>query len=164
VWRHWLVDGWFPLFPWLGVAVLGTLVSRIRAMGSPRVRFLCGGALVLTGFATLIVRPPVLVTRDGYSELFYPPTIGVLSVAIGVSFVVLSCLPRIARWTSIGWLEIYGRASLVIYVAHTVLIAYVFTHWGPQHLLGFFGLYLCHMIVLWWIARVRVVVRARSRR
>ncbi|RMG65602.1 MAG: DUF1624 domain-containing protein, partial [Calditrichaeota bacterium] len=24
VWQHWLIDGWFPIFPWLGVMLLGS--------------------------------------------------------------------------------------------------------------------------------------------
>jgi uncharacterized membrane protein len=156
LWLHWLVDGWFPAFPWLGVALLGTWYGRAPAMSTPRARFVGGGALVLSGVVALAVQPPVFLTRAGYSELFYPPTIGLLSAALGVSLVVLSLLPRLSKFLPLGWIATYGRASLVIYVAHTIFIAFVLERFGHQPLRRFLALYACHIAVLWGIARLRV--------
>jgi uncharacterized membrane protein len=160
LWRRWLVDGWFPVFPWLGVALLGAWYGRIRATTTLRVEAAIGAALALSGVVALAMEPPVLVTRGGYSELFYPPSIGVLSVAVGSCLVVLSLVPRLSTLLPLGWIETYGRASLVVYVAHTVLIAFVFERFGPQPLLRFLGLYVCHLAVLWGVARSRVALRA----
>jgi uncharacterized membrane protein len=160
-WRRWLVDGWFPVFPWLGVALLGTSFGRLRAMSKPRAEVVIGGALIVSGGLALAGRPPVLITRGGYSELFYPPTIGVLSVSIGSCLLVLSLIRRLSSHLPLGWVETYGRASLLIYVAHTALIAFVFEHFGPQPLAPFLALYVCHVSALWCIARLRVEFRNR---
>jgi len=154
VWRRLLVDGWFPLFPWLGVAVLGGAASRLRAMTAPRVQMLAGGALTVFGLLAYVIRPPELVTRAGYSELFYPPTLRYLCVAIGTLILLLAVMPRILRFLPLAWLETYGRASLLLYVVHTLLIAFVFKAlFGPQPFFRFLALYLCHVALLWGIAR-----------
>jgi uncharacterized membrane protein len=155
LWLHWLVDGWFPVFPWLGVALLGTWYGRAPAMNTPRARLVGGGALVLSGVVALAIRPPAFITRGGYSELFYPPTIGLLSATIGFSLVLLSLVPRLSTLVPLGWIATYGRASLVIYVAHTIFIAFVFERLGRQPLHLFLALYACHVAVLWGIARFR---------
>lgn len=151
-WRRWLVDGWFPVFPWLGVALLGTLVARTSVARAPRVQGLAGAGLALVGLVTLIVKPPVLVTRAGYSELFYPPTLGVLCLAIGALFGLLAAIPHARKLVQLEWLEVYGRASLLMYVVHTVLIAYVFKNLGPRRVPGFLALYAVHLTVLWAVA------------
>ena len=33
---HWLMDGWFPLFPWLGFALLGVQLAGLRVRQSVR--------------------------------------------------------------------------------------------------------------------------------
>ena len=154
-WRRWLVDGWFPVFPWLGVALLGTLVTRTGIAGTPRLQALAGAGLALVGGAALIVKPPVLVTRWGYSELFYPPTLGVLCLAIGAVLGLLAVIPLVRRFVPLEWLEVYGRASLLMYVAHTVLIAFVFERFGPRRVPGFLALYAVHVTVLWIVAWAR---------
>ena len=155
IWQHWLVEGWFPIFPWLGVALLGAWYGRVPAMNTPRARFVGGGTLVLAGAVALAVRPPVLVTRAGYSELFYPPTISLLTVALGFTLLVLSLVPRLSAFVPLKGIETYGRASLLIYVSHTVLIAFVFERFGHQPLHRFLALYACHVVVLWGVARLR---------
>src|SRR6185295_19217245 len=49
VWRRLLVDGWFPVFPWLGVALLGAAASRVRESFSARAQIGLGVALVAFG-------------------------------------------------------------------------------------------------------------------
>jgi uncharacterized membrane protein len=164
IWRRLLVDGWFPLFPWLGVALLGAAAGRIRTVILPRVQILVGGVLITLGLLAFIARPPELVTRAGYSELFYPPTIRYLCVAIGALLLLLASVPHLRKHVPLGWLEIYGRASLLMYVAHTVLIAFVFKALlGPQPLVRFIALYTCTLGLLWVIARVNVIAFERAR-
>jgi uncharacterized membrane protein len=155
-WRRWLVDGWFPVFPWLGVALLGTLMTRTGIAREPRVQGLAGAGLAFVGVVTLVVKPPTLVTRAGYSELFYPPTIRVLCIAIGVLLALMAAIPHVRKFAPLEWLEVYGRASLLMYIAHTVLIAFVFKGFGPRRIPGFVALYAVHLAVLWAVAWARV--------
>jgi uncharacterized membrane protein len=162
VWRRWLVDGWFPVFPWLGVALLGALVQRLSIARAPRVRGVAGVCLAIVGFTALIVKRPVLVTRAGYSELFYPPTLGVLCIAMGALLGLLAVMPRVRKCVRLDWLEVYGRSSLLMYVLHTAFIAYVFKSLGPRRFPGFLALYAFHLSVLWAIARARAAVSRRA--
>jgi uncharacterized membrane protein len=162
VWRRLLVDGWFPLFPWLGVALLGAAASRVRSAISERAQMFAGAALVSFGLLGFLVTPPDLVTRAGYSELFYPPTLQYLAVALGSLIVLLHVVPRLRGRIPLEWLEIYGRASLLMYVAHTVLIAFAFkVLFKPQPLHLFLVLYVVHAVLLWGIAWGKGALSAR---
>src|SRR5262245_3706551 len=83
--HQWIVDGWFPLFPWLGFSFLGVNWGLLRWKEETRKIFggrilgiglvlLCGGALLWW------IHPGKLLVREGYSELFYPPTLGYIAV------------------------------------------------------------------------------------
>lgn len=164
VFHRLLVDGWFPVFPWLGVALLGAAAGRIRTRIGPRNRIASGAALAGLGLLGLLVLGPVLVTRQGYSELFYPPTISVLCVAIGALLLIHAAFPRIRRRVPLGFLEVYGRASLLLYVTHTVLIVFVLEPaFRPQPLAGFLCLYAGHLAVLWGVLRARGALAERRR-
>lgn len=152
-WRRIVVDGWFPVFPWLGVALLGAVASRLRRAIPSRVQTLTGVLLVLVGLVGLLLRPPNLVTRGGYSELFYPPTIRFLCVALGIVVLLLQWIPRLRARVPLGWLETYGRSSLFLYVAHTAVIAFVLdTFFERQPFPGFLALYFAHAAVMWGLA------------
>jgi hypothetical protein len=116
---------------------------------------------MVLGAVALVAWPPALVTRGGYSELFYPPTLSVLAIAIGSCLLALSAVRLHSAPLVLGWIGVYGRASLVIYVVHTVLIAYVFVRLGPQPLIRFLGLYVLHLAVLLGLARLRDRISGR---
>jgi uncharacterized membrane protein len=157
-WQRFFVDGWFPVFPWLGLAQAGALFGRLRKNGSRLVRpqALLPAALLLgagsAGYWWLM--PPSFPTRAGYSELFYPPGISMMAAALGVVLALLAVLPSAQRRLPLGWLAVYGRSSLLVYVVHSTLIAFVFkTLFDEQPLPYFLALYLGHAALLWLIAR-----------
>ncbi|HEY6077602.1 MAG TPA: heparan-alpha-glucosaminide N-acetyltransferase domain-containing protein [Polyangiaceae bacterium] len=172
VWRRLLVDGWFPLFPWLGVALLGAAIGRLNPLAEPRRRWLAplGGSLVLAGGVAWWLAPPTLVTRSGYSELFYPPSPQYLALALGAVLLGLSLLDWLVRRYALTWLVVLGRSSLLLYVSHVVLIAFVLDEWfAAQSLPAFLALYAVMGVSLWsvaWLAqRSRRWLRAlRERR
>ncbi|NJL83651.1 MAG: DUF1624 domain-containing protein [Chloroflexaceae bacterium] len=87
--KHWLIDGWFPVFPWLGFSFLGAYFTKIRPFHTSfasRAHWLLSGGLFLAGTIVWASRPGPLLTRNGYSELFYPPTLGYCLVAIRLKF------------------------------------------------------------------------------
>jgi uncharacterized membrane protein len=161
IWRRLLVDGWFPIFPWLGVALAGGLAGRLDVL-KERMRpwlTLLGAGCVALGAAGWVLAPPQLVTRGGYSELFYPPSAQYLAIALGTVLLALSVLERLARRYALGWLVVLGRASLLLYVAHVALIALVLDEvFRDRALPAFLTLYAGLAGALWllaWAAKAR---------
>jgi uncharacterized membrane protein len=156
-WRRALVDGWFPVFPWLGVALLGGVAGRLKPLrpdGRER-RWLApsGAGLLLLGSLGWWLWPPPIVTRAGYSELFYPPSPQYLAMAVGCVLLLLSLLGRLTGRKPVLWLVVLGRSSLLLYVTHVALIAFVLDEWfHGQTLPGFLALYAAMAISLWSLA------------
>lgn len=154
-WRRLLVDGWFPVFPWLGLALLGGVVGRLQPLSETRRPWLIplGSALLTAGAVAWWLAPPALVTRDGYSELFYPPSPQYLAVAFGAVLLMLALFDKLERRFSLSWLVVLGRSSLLLYVAHVALIAFVLDEWFEgQTLPAFLALYGVMALSLWSVA------------
>jgi uncharacterized membrane protein len=154
-WRRLLVDGWFPLFPWLGLALLGGVMGRLGPLSSARRPWLVplGSGLLALGAITWWLAPPAIVTRAGYSELFYPPSPQYLAVALGSVLLMLALFDKLERRFSLSWLVVLGRSSLLLYVAHVALIAFVLDEWfGGQTLPAFLALYGVMGVSLWTMA------------
>lgn len=118
-----LIDGWFPAFPWLGLALLGTAVGQLRGEGrSLRRARGAGWALLVTGAVAWWASPGEMAARCGYSELFYRPTPGFLATALGAVLLALDAFERPIPARLGRWLEPLGRCSLLLYIAHLVAI------------------------------------------
>ncbi len=165
-WRRLVIDGWFPLFPWLGVALCGALLGRLRSAGSrwTRPRALLGAAAVLftAGCADWFLQRHPFPIRGGYSELFYPPSLAMVGVALGCLLALFSLVSAWQGTRALRWLEIPGRASLLLYVVHSAVIAFVlkrvFRDRPPlEFLLG----YLLHLGLLWLLARSVLALSAK---
>jgi uncharacterized membrane protein len=155
--RALFVDGWFPVFPWLGVGILGAALGAFRQERGPRIfarRVAWLGALLLvTGAVIWWLTAPEHRTSGGFAELFYPPTLGVLFATLGpeLGLIVLLSGPVRAR----GWrvLAVYGRVALAMYVVHLAIIAFVLKPWFEHESILTFGVvYLAHAVLLWWLA------------
>jgi uncharacterized membrane protein len=127
--HHLFVDGWFPLFPWLRVSFSGVLVAQYFFLSSPNRRYpqliVASSVLLLLGIPLWLADPGPHYVRAGYSEMFYPPTVGFIITAIGFATSAL----WVARWqvkspvcVPLRWL---GEASLFMYVLHFAIIAFV---------------------------------------
>jgi len=172
--HQWLIDGWFPVFPWLGISLLGAQLGTIRwkggTVGSFATKKIVAIALglIATGTACMALFPGPLYTRDGYVELFYPPTIGFLLAVSGVViglFVLADMLPPRSRVTDP--LRALGECSLAIYLLHSLVIAWIISPLGLSvSLPGFivvFGIFVTGMIGVAYILRsIRPGSRKRS--
>ncbi len=154
-WRRLLVDGWFPMFPWLGLALLGAALGRLNPLSDSRKPWLAplGSVLVTLGGVGWWLAPPAIVTRDGYSELFYPPSPQYLALAFGSILLVLALFDKLEQRFSLAWLVVLGRSSLMMYVIHVALIAFVLDEWFQgQTLPAFLALYGLMALSLWLLA------------
>ncbi|MSQ33465.1 MAG: DUF1624 domain-containing protein [Dehalococcoidia bacterium] len=174
--QHWLVDGWFPLFPWLAFAVLGAHLGesfrerqRAAFLGEP---LLLGAALTISGAIAYAVAPPNSLPRGVWSELFYPPTVQFTILAMGVSTLLILIF---LRWGGLRPaslllrpLSVLGQASLGLYFLHLALIVYVglrLTGGWSQLTLGQYALaYLALMLSLLALAQAYAFLRARQGR
>ncbi len=157
VWKQFLIDGWFPLFPWLGVSMLGMLVGKYRCeteIKKANGTYAIVGAIVfIAGIVSWIIINPKLMEREGYSELFYAPTLMFFMAFLGGIILLLGTIYSVRENKILKVLCVFGRSSLLMYILHTTFDVFVFQKFfGKQTLLPFAGLYFCHLIVLWTIA------------
>jgi uncharacterized membrane protein len=130
------IDGWFPLFPWLGYGVFGLLFAKLK----PDVKLgkTLSGLLVfcfILGVYQIIKYPPLL-EREGYSELFYP--VGFPYVICSLSFITAFYFFIKNVKTEIQPLTWLGRSSLTIYVLHATMLSYfISVFFYKQNLNGF---------------------------
>jgi hypothetical protein len=130
--EHWLVDGWFPVFPWVAFALLGAhLGLRMHLVGRGRFlreAFLAGVALTTAGGLWYGIRTPDALPRGVWSELFYPPTTRFTLLALGVSTLSVALAVRLGSWrpalTTLEPFRVMGRVALGLYVAHLALAVY----------------------------------------
>ncbi|KOR29307.1 hypothetical protein TI04_08940 [Achromatium sp. WMS2] len=126
--NHFLVDGWFSLFPWLGMFLLGTLLGDIRRryanFSKNRIGWI-GITILLAGALMWINYPGSLMTRDGYSEMFYEPTIGYVITAIGVGISLLTLVDFNPQCVVYIPLQLLGKNALIMYITHGIIIAYI---------------------------------------
>jgi len=141
------VDGWFPLFPWIGFAFLGVGLFRIAIIDVSHKIVLrklapLGLALAAIGCGLVFIEIPgiesfasgyVLETRNGYSDIFYPATLGYLTLAAGVVLMVAALLQRVPERPATQLLAYLGQYSMLIYVLHSL--------WAAIVIRGTLGLY-----------------------
>jgi uncharacterized membrane protein len=155
---HWLIDGWFPIFPWLGLSLMGVLFASLRygkatlTIFWTRVAPTLGGAILLIGILVWSAYPGRLLVREGYSELFYPPTLGYVLTAVGLILVLFWIVDR---WPAAYWrpIKTIGQSALLIYVLHLALIeTLISSRWGEVSMDSFLLLYVSLSLFLILIA------------
>ena len=142
------VDGWFPVFPWIGFALMGALFFRRIFADKPyrisRRAFYLSWVLAHGGLALLLIPIPfvqnvasgyVMEIRGGYSEMFYPATLAYLISATGFSVLFSYTMHRIGIARIHEVLGFFGRYSMLIYILHQALGA-----WALQPILGSMGI------------------------
>jgi uncharacterized membrane protein len=135
--RDWLIGGWFPVFPWLGVALLGAELGTIRwakdgvtSFATRKYAAIALGMLA-TGTALWALFPGPQLVRYGYVELFYPPVPGFCLFVLGAvlcMFVVADLIPPACIPDPLCAM---GECSLAIYILHSIIIAWII---GPAGL------------------------------
>jgi uncharacterized membrane protein len=160
--HQWLVDGWFPVFPWLGFSFLGVGLAWLRRLQSdsnkliatPLTVSLIGLALLVFGICLRWIYPGDRFIRGEYSELFYPPTIGYIVTASGLIFILFGLSDH---WRRCRWLEplrVVGESSLFFYILHLAVIRYIIEplfHKGST-VITFMFVYVCVFVILVLIA------------
>lgn len=149
--RQLFIDGWFPLFPWLGFAFLGSIAADIRfkAKSFSNLAVLFAGLITLI-FGELIwtAHPGSLYIRKGYSELFYPPTTGFILTSIGVIIILFFIIDLKNSLAIFKPFSVLGRWSLQIYVLHLILIFLLGKLTGPLDMNIFLLIYFAIVMII----------------
>lgn len=121
-----LLDGWFPVLPWIAFALLGSafahykeriLVYRKSILTVGVLGFACLAAIQLNGSL-----PPM---RDGYVEIFYP--LDYMHLLISICWIVVLSLwfmPQSASKFSTK-LNVLGRKSQLVYITHAFYLGWI---------------------------------------
>ena len=127
----WLFGGWFPLFPWLGVAFLGAELGIVRWADSGITSFgtrqaaLVSLVMLGAGAALWALLPGPQLVRYGYVELFYPPEPGFCLCVFGAILGMFVIADRLPPARIPAPLCAMGESSLAIYILHSVIIAWL---------------------------------------
>jgi uncharacterized membrane protein len=168
--HHWLIDGWFPLLPWFGFVVFGVQLADYRSPHSAismrryGVEFCIGLALLAGGIVIWREQPGSFLVRAGYSELFYPPTLGFIVTSLGVVVTLLAVIDWNPDFACYRLLQQLGESALTIYVVHLVFIEEIIVRRVKDvQLLGFAVLYAGTLASMLTLARAEQALQARWR-
>lgn len=122
-WNTIFCAGWFPLFPWLGIFLLGYIAGR-KKVKLGRYKLIISLALIIVCIVTLIIiSNQNKYSRSGYSELFYPADLSYLFFAICALTIIWINL-NIFNSKVFYIFRILGRTSLFLYIIHLIFIRY----------------------------------------
>jgi peptidoglycan/LPS O-acetylase OafA/YrhL len=168
IFNHWIVDGWFPIFPWLGFSLLGVNFAHHRwkdrtsdTFGKKSILLL--GLVILTlGSVIWWLYPGSLLTREEASELFYPPTVGYIITTIGLILTLFYIVDRKPSLFIYKPLRALGESSLFMYMIHIPLIEYVISPiWSKQNVQAFLLIYIGLSVFLILVAYGLRVLKAK---
>jgi uncharacterized membrane protein len=152
--QRFLLDGWFPVMPWLSFAITGSVLGSLSGQNYSFAskRFLVIGIAIFSiGVALWLALKPHLVMREGYSELFYPPTTGYWFTATGLIFIGFYCVERTQRFAVHTVFLKLGHASLFMYIFHLAVLAFILMPLGflnSQPLSTFIPTYLLVIAIM----------------
>lgn len=120
------IDGWFPIFPWLSFAFLGSAAAQFKHR--------------ILSYRRLIIRISVLffivtalhqlngllpAMRDGYVETFYP--LGYIQMVYSICWIAtlfLWLVPKIQSPLMIR-MSVLGRKSQLVYISHAFYLGWL---------------------------------------
>jgi len=157
--NHLFIDGWFPLFPWLGFSLFGVLLGNYR-WKEDGIQTFCKGktllvatALLVVGISTWLIKPVTLYSRAGFSEVFYPPTLRFCIYTAGIILVLFYLIDKSRDASFLQPISTIGRSSLFLYILHWLTINYILAHFFEELKAGLF-------LILWLVFAIFIAVVA----
>lgn len=128
--QHFLIDGWFPVFPWLAFSLLGSLIKDMQNKFSDfyNVKFLIIALVgVIGGFIWLnyLDYHNIIEDREGYTELFYPVRLSYILLSVSFVFFLWIAVKKIETWKIFYPARVFGEVSLFVYILHSALIGWI---------------------------------------
>lgn len=154
-WELWLITGWFPLLPWVAIMSVGLIFYRLyekNRLFYDRVVWLTMAGLFFVGITLLKLYSNMPIAPNGYQELFYPPTLSFVCIAIPIVWLILAILNKIKtqQFALLKWLELLGKHSLFVYTLNQFFIFWII---GPyfyplDSMFVFWEIYFFHICLL----------------
>lgn len=154
--RSFLLEGWFPVFPWMGILLLGSIIcTHGDFIVREWILFLPVGLIMAGSGVTWLHYHPPIDEREGYSELFYPPGWVYIGAACGAIIAGTSLLGNLKPKFGLQLLRYLGSCSLFIYIVHSAVISFVldkyFTDLSLKKFLLMYAAFAAAMILLAWV-------------
>ncbi len=122
------VDGWFPIFPWICLPIIGTLIVKYQPIYQSNKVYVYIFSLIalLVSVYGLSTASSTVPLRNGYVELFYPASyfIFILVCSCSLLFFTSTFSYNISN-PFISFFSMIGKYSLFIYIIHIVIIHFV---------------------------------------
>jgi len=128
--KHWFIDGWFPIFSWMGVSFLGGFLAELKIkhgdlISKDKIYLLLLSFFLLLVGAFFWNHEFRLATRGNYTELFYPPTLSYYLVYIGLIFILYLIVDINSNSFLYSPFRLIGISPLFFYLLHFLIIAIV---------------------------------------
>lgn len=121
-------DGWFPVLPWLAIALIGYIAFFIKPTINNQRFYGAFSLFAIIVFCSLFNFKNIPEPRNGYLEIFYPVSIALIFfiLAINSAIALLLSVNFTHYKTQFKYLQIIGQYSLFVYLLHTIIISWIF--------------------------------------
>jgi hypothetical protein len=118
--KRFLYDGWFPIFPWFIIVLMGSLSYKYNNIKNRFFLFL----LILTGLSALIFlvfyfNMTTFIVREKYFEIWYPLNGIKLLLPIAVIFIIIGTINLYSN-INFRFFNILGQNSLFAYFLNAI--------------------------------------------
>jgi uncharacterized membrane protein len=118
--KRFLYDGWFPIFPWFIIVLMGSLSYKYNNIKNRFFLFL----LILTGLSALIFlvfyfNMTTFIIREKYFEIWYPLYGIKLLLPIAVIFIIIGTINLYSN-INFSFFNILGQNSLFAYLLNAI--------------------------------------------
>ena len=126
--RNMFVDGWFPIFPWICLPLIGTLIVKYQHFFQSYKLYTYVFSLIIffVSIYGLSTSSTIVPLRNGYVELFYPASFLIfMLVCSGALLFFTSTFSYKISNPLISFFSMIGKYSLFIYILHIAMIHFV---------------------------------------
>ncbi len=126
--KHWLIDGWFPIFSWVGIAFIGAILAEFRlkreVLSAGENKFILLLGIIFLSLGIFFWKDEFrLAARGNYTELFYPPTLSYYSTYLGGILLLYLLVERNSNLKIYTPLRLLGVSPLFFYFMHFLIIS-----------------------------------------
>ncbi len=153
--KQWFVSGWFPIFPWFGVFLIGVSFGKTAQIPNI-IRLTNEKGIILFGFLFFLGisvwdLEPKMDSRGGYSELFYPPTLSFFLVFISITYFLYVFIENFINYKIFYFLAKLGEFPLLLYILHLIFIIFIYSNilkYNKVEILKFIFIFLILVVIL----------------